>query len=93
MNVSRLFGFGFALVALAVVVPAHADVAPPPTGGSTSTTVAAAGSGTTTTNPSSDEGGCSVVLVRNTSAAAAGLIALALTIGMARLRRYGVRRS
>lgn len=38
-------------------------------------------------------GGGEVAFLRNTSAVAAGLIAAALAVGMARLRRYGVKRT
>jgi hypothetical protein len=90
MNRSLLLASGIAALLLATAVPAFADVAPPQTGGTTSTTTTAvAGSGTTA--DSGDDGGCSVALVRNTSAAAAGLIAVALALGLSRLRRYGMR--
>lgn len=38
-------------------------------------------------------GDCSVAFMRNASAIAAGLITAALAVGMARLRRYGVKRT
>jgi hypothetical protein len=90
MNLSKLLASGVASLSFALAIPALADVAPPPTGGSTSTTTAVAGSPSTPSSDS-DDGGCSVAFVRNTSAAAAGVIAVALFIGMSRLRRYGMR--
>jgi hypothetical protein len=92
MNNSKLLASGIAALCFVAVMPAYADIAPPNTGGTTSTTTTAvAGSGTTADGASNDDSGCSVALVRNTSAAAAGFIAVALALGMSRLRRYGMR--
>lgn len=88
MKQSGLLAAGTFALLLAIAVPSRADVAPAPaTGGSAAN--AAAGSGSIA--ESGDEGGCSVAFARNTSAVAAGLIALALAIGMHRLQRYGMR--
>jgi hypothetical protein len=55
--------------------------------------VVAAAASSVGSSASSDDGARSLTLVRNTSAVAAGLIALALGVGMNRLRKYGVRRT
>jgi hypothetical protein len=87
MKIASLLAPGVVSLVLAVAAPCRADVISP-TGGSSAVTGAA---GATTQPAPSDDGGCSMAVARNTSAVAAGLIALALAVGMMRLRRYGMR--
>ena len=88
MRETSLLAAGVVSSFLAVAVPSRADVASP-TGGSSAVTGAA---GATTQPAPNDDGGCSMAVARNTSAVAAGLVGLALAIGMMRLRRYGMRK-
>lgn len=87
MKSSNLIALGTLALVLSTATPSLADLAPPTGGGPTNSAVAGNGN----TAASGDDGGCSVAFVRNTSAVAAGLIALALAIGLHRLQRYGMR--
>lgn len=91
MNFGKLISLGLTVLVLVAAAPALADIAPPPAAQAGGTSTAAAGSGATPLDSSSDDNGCSVAFVRNSSATAAGLIFVALALGMNRLRRYGMR--
>lgn len=91
MKIANLFALSVAVVLVSQESPLYADVLNPSGGSPATQPSGVAGA----KNDDNDDGGggCSVAFVRNTSAVAAGVIAAALALGMARLRRYGIKRT